>query len=141
MLSRVAYHISRQLSDADNRNIVRERTGIHERTLRRYAAYNLDKQGRLDVKNGPRKTEILLQICAALSENAGLVLWAAMTATSYPEMLTLLQSPLYVRPAPGLMRIAHNAAQVQVPSPFVSEGDEATRTGRSTDGLLHAANA
>jgi hypothetical protein len=81
--------------------MVLQRCRIGERTLRRYAEYGLDHEGRLDVSSGPRKTDYFIRICEALGESPGLLLWAATVSDSYGAMLHLIESGLSWDPLDG----------------------------------------
>ena len=72
---------------------------ITRKTLTRYGAHRVpDDRVGIDLHaNGPRRLDLYYQICVAIGENPGKVLWAATVAGDYPSMLVLLSAELHLQ--------------------------------------------
>jgi len=95
-IARLSYHIDRRCKDLAVFNQIVERTGIAKTTLHRYRRYSEILEGRDKAGDlpGPRKIPQFLQVCEAMGENPGKVIYAAMISDSYATMVTILEADL-----------------------------------------------
>lgn len=99
IIRRLAFHIHRRTLDPSVAEQVLRRARITRKTLTRYSAYRAaDLSAGSDLHaNGPRRLDLYYQICIAIGENPGKVLWAATVAGDYASMLVLLNAEVHVQ--------------------------------------------
>lgn len=90
VISRLAYYLSERTRKPAIEEQILKTTKINIATLRRYRRTDPDA-GRADVANGPRRLDVYYDICQAIGDNAGLVMWAASVSGSFEEMLDNLE--------------------------------------------------
>lgn len=99
IIRRLAFHIYQRTLDPRVADHVLRAARITRKTLSRYCAYR-EPEARTNVDlhaNGPRRLDLYYQICVAIGENPGKVLWAATVAGDYPSMLALLSAELHLQ--------------------------------------------
>ena len=99
IIRRLAFHIHRRTLDPAVADQVLRLARITRKTLTRYSAY---RQADLSVgsdlrSQGPRRLDLYYQICIAIGENPGKVLWAATVAGDYASMLVLLNAEVHLQ--------------------------------------------
>ena len=99
IIRRLAFHIHRRTLDPRVAEQVLRLARITRKTLNRYSAYrSADLSTGSDLHaNGPRRLDLYYQICIAIGENPGKVLWAATVAGDYASMLVLLNAEVHVQ--------------------------------------------
>lgn len=99
IIRRLAFHIYRRTLDPVVADQVLRLARITRKTLTRYCAYRpTDLSAGSDLHaNGPRRLDLYYQICVAIGENPGKVLWAATVAGDYPSMLVLLNAEVHLQ--------------------------------------------
>jgi hypothetical protein len=95
IIARLSYHIDRRCADRKVCNQIIEIARIDATTLRNYRRHEDVLNGTKNKLVGPRKLSVFLQVCAAMGDNPGLVLYAAMHSESYTAMVRLLESDLF----------------------------------------------
>ena len=99
IIRRLAYHMHHRTLEPEVAELVLKTARITRKTLNRYCAYRpTDFSATSDLHaNGPRRLDIYYQICIAIGENPGKVLWAATVAGDYPSMLALLNAEVHLQ--------------------------------------------
>lgn len=99
IIRRLAFHIHRRTLDPAVAEQVLQRARITRKTLSRYCAYRpAELSAGSDLHaNGPRRLDLYYQICVAIGENPGKVLWAATVAGDYASMLVLLDAEVHLQ--------------------------------------------
>jgi hypothetical protein len=99
IIRRLAFHIHHRTLDPITAEVVLRSARITRKTLSRYCAYR-EPQAKVGADlhaNGPRRLDLYCQICVAIGENPGKVLWAATVAGDYTSMLVLLSAELHLQ--------------------------------------------
>jgi hypothetical protein len=99
IIRRLAYHIHRRTLDPAVADQVLRTANITRKTLSRYCSHRAPGDGGgADLHaNGPRRLDLYYQICVAMGENPGKVLWAATVAGDYDSMLAVLRAELHLQ--------------------------------------------
>jgi len=98
IIRRLAFHIHRRTLDPDVAEKVLATARITRKTLSRYSAYRPIGRNVSDLHAfGPRRLDLYAQICMAMDENPGRVLWAATVAGDYASMLALLSAEVHLQ--------------------------------------------
>jgi hypothetical protein len=99
IIRRLAYHIHRRTLDPDVAEHVLKVVNVTRKTLARYCSHRPPQErGVNDLHaGGPRRLDLYYEICVALGENPGKVLWAATVAGDYDSMLAVLKAELHLK--------------------------------------------
>ena len=99
IIRRLAFHIHRRTLDPAVADQVLRSVNITRKTLSRYCSHRAPGEGGgVDLHaNGPRRLDLYYQICVAMGENPGKVLWAATVAGDYDSMLAVLRAELHLQ--------------------------------------------
>jgi hypothetical protein len=99
VIGRLAYHLHRRIREPDVAEHVLRVVHVTRKTLARYCSHRPPaERTTVDLHaNGPRRLDLYYQICVAVGENPGKVLWAATVAGDYPSMLALLSAELHLQ--------------------------------------------
>lgn len=99
IIRRLAFHIHQRTLDPLVAERVLRMARITRKTLTRYSAHRQTELSETSDMhaNGPRRLDLYYQICVAIGENPGKVLWAATVAGDYPSMLVLLEAEVHLQ--------------------------------------------
>jgi hypothetical protein len=130
IIGRLAYHLHRRILEPEVAEHVLKVVNVTRKTLARYCSHRPPaERTTVDLHaNGPRRLDLYYQICVAMGENPGKVLWAATVAGDYPSMLALLSAELHLQQTlviSGGLGLP-NTATTRIVSAGASSGDHET---------------
>lgn len=139
IIRRLAYHIHRRTLDPEVAEHVLRTVNVTRKTLARYCSHRPpDERNGNDLHaSGPRRLDLYYEICIALGENPGKVLWAASVAGNYDSMLTVLRAELHLKQTlvvSGELGLPHTATTLLVsgPDPAAMNDREAVGSQRAS---------